>query len=81
MATGAFTNKKLSTLTNNLIKSFLEQKFEDSLAKKAINETLIEQKNKYFKMITKLVEIAVKEKEMYSNIIDLVEENKHMFFT
>jgi hypothetical protein len=30
-------------------------------------------------MITTLVEIAEKEKEIYSNIINLVEENKHMY--
>jgi hypothetical protein len=33
----------------------------------------------YSKLITKLVELADKEKEMYSNIIDLVETNKHMY--
>ena len=66
-------------LTNHVIESFSEQNFEDSLVTKAFHETLIKQKNKYSKMITKLVELAVKEKEIYNDIINLIEENKHIY--
>ena len=66
-------------LINHIIESSTEQTCEDSLVSKLIHETLIKQKNNYSKMITKLVELAEKEKEIYSNIIDLVEENKHMY--
>ena len=63
-------------LTNHVIESLSEQTFEDSLA---FHKTLIENKIKYSKMITKLVESAEKENEIYSNIIDILEENKHMY--
>ena len=63
-------------LTNHVIESLSEQTFEDSLA---FHKTLIENKIKYSKMITKLVESTEKENEIYSNIIDILEENKHMY--
>ena len=63
-------------LTNHVIESLSEQTFEDSLA---LHKTLIENKIKYSKMITKLVESTEKENEIYSNIIDILEENKHMY--
>jgi hypothetical protein len=63
-------------LTNHIIESSTEQTVEDNIAAQA---KLIKQKKMYSKMITKLVELADKEKEMYSNIIDLVETNKHMY--
>ena len=63
-------------LTNHVIESLSEQTFEDSLA---FHKTLIGNKIKYSKMITKLVESAEKENEIYSNIIDILEENKHMY--
>ena len=40
---------------------------------------MIEEKNKYSKMIKRLVELAAKEKVMYSDIINLLEENKHIY--
>jgi hypothetical protein len=63
-------------LTNHIIESSTEQTVEDNIAAQA---KLINKKKMYSKMITKLVELADKEKEMYSNIIDLVETNKHMY--
>lgn len=66
-------------LTNNIIESVSEQTFEDSLVAKAFRETLLKQKKKYSKMITKLVELAVQENEIYNYIINLLEENKHMY--
>jgi hypothetical protein len=66
-------------LANTVIESLSEQTFKDSLVKKAIHETLIKQKKKYSKMITKLVEFAVQENEIYNDIINLLEENKHMY--
>jgi hypothetical protein len=53
-------------LTNHITDSFTESSF-------------INQKKMYSKMITKLAGLAEKEKEIYSNIIDLVEQNKHMY--
>ena len=70
---------KCNLINHIIIESSTEQTCEDSLVSKLIHETLIKQKNNYSKMITKLVELAEKEKEIYSNIIDLVEENKHMY--
>ena len=58
-------------LTNHII---------DILVTEELRETLIKQKNKYSKMITKLVELAVKEKEIYNDIINLIEENKHIYY-
>jgi len=63
-------------LINHIIESSTEQTVEDNIAAQA---KLINKKKMYSKMITKLVELADKEKEMYSNIIDLVETNKHMY--
>jgi hypothetical protein len=60
----------------NLTNHIIESSFEDNIAAQA---KLINKKKMYSKMITKLVELADKEKEMYSNIIDLVETNKHMY--
>jgi hypothetical protein len=59
----------------NLTNHIIESSFEDIAAQ----AKLINKKKMYSKMITKLVELADKEKEMYSNIIDLVETNKHMY--
>jgi len=70
---------KCNLINHIIIECSTEQTCEDSLVSKLIHETLIKQKNNYSKMITKLVELAEKEKEIYSNIIDLVEENKHMY--
>ena len=53
-------------LSNHITESFTESSF-------------INQKKMYSEMITKLVESAEKEKETYSNIIDLVETNKDMY--
>jgi hypothetical protein len=58
-------------LTNSIIS---EQTFEDSL-----HQTLINKKKKYSEMITKLAESSVKENEIYSDIINLLEENKNMY--
>lgn len=69
-------------LTNHVIQYSSEQTYEDSLVslvEKAFHKTLIETKKEYSKMITKLVESAEKENEIYSDIIDLLEENKHMY--
>ena len=66
-------------LTNHLIESFSEQTSDDSLSTEAFHETLINKKNKYSEMITKLVESTVKENEIYDYIINLLEENKHIY--
>ena len=62
-------------LNNHVIESSSEQTYEA----KAFHETLIEQKKKYSNMITKLLESSVKENKIYSDIINLLEENKHMY--
>ena len=59
-------------LNNHVIESSSEQTYEDNLA-------FHEQKKKYSNMITKLVELSVKENKIYSYIINLLEENKHMY--
>lgn len=66
-------------LTNHLIESFSEQTSGYSLSPEAFHETLINKKNKYSEMITKLVESTVKENEIYDYIINLLEENKHIY--
>jgi len=60
-------------LTNQVIEHF-PTKCEDNLdtvIKKVFHKAIIEEKNKYSTMIGKLVELAIKEKEMYYEIINL----------
>lgn len=65
-------------LINQIIESFSEQEFEDTLVARAFHKTLIKQKNDSTKMITTLVECAEQENEVYTCIVELIEGNKNI---